>query len=902
MKLREISLRYLQGQKKHTIMTVIAIITATAFMTVMLAAVSVYRAAALNVCREENGTYHVVFNGLDKDQLVSVRSMDIFSETQIYSVSSYTSSVDVDYGQMKSEDAQMEYLLLNGNPVNDVFLRFKAGELTMLPQNMNTVFEGRLPEKDGEIVLSAQSTYLWGYPELGDTVTARLVTCKAKSDTPQSVDAPRSVDTPRSVEGIPQYLSDAFDITDVTDISFTVVGFSENSNIVDYSDTRLKSYSNDTDNLLARFSDKTNDLYWDMHYAFKDAGYEIDDFSYGLNQELLDLEGKGVTAKFSQAVFFGIVYLVILFLMFCVRMVIDNAFEISSRERIKQFGLLKAVGASNKQVFSLVVWEAVYLAVPGVIIGILLGTGCAAGLFGIVKNLPYLSDSSANFDMRDMLVFDIRPYVYISSAVIGVLWVVISAVSTGMRSIKSSPVEAMNAAGKRDKVRIPKHPSGLEKGRSFIAAYSALSIKRNKKRYIITMVSMVMSIVLFTTFSYGAQLANDKITTEFDEERVPNDFAVQTYTLSPNAIHESTDKMISSGYFENVQYDCILKFRLSNEALNITEGTPPYEDGAVLTAVHPVSRETFEKYIRPDSGITYDELEQSGAMLIDPVMKDKSGAELYTFAQNDTIPETITSEPFIDSMVFFLDAVTINAGGTYSTDLRTYYSCNGLASAVMAEAPFEQLVSQIGIDSSSSQVEYNGQKYTLFSRTIFADAADGMENEARNYLNRNFYNSFTDNAEDMAKAVSNLGIVKTVGYFAVLIISLIAAVNIVNIISSNVMGRTSELAMLRACGMSDNQLHKLILTESLIYAALASFSSLLVVEAAVFIIQIPFKNHFHDLDMDDFGLKMSAAAPLKYILIAAAVSFIVAAAASYVPARRIIKSPIVENIRNSENQ
>lgn len=894
MKLREISLRYLRGQKKHTIMTIIAIITATAFMTVMLAAVSVYRAAALNVCREENGTYHVVFNGLDKDQLVSVRSMDIFSETQIYSVSSYTSSVDVDYGQMKSEDAQMEYLLLNGNPVNDVFLRFKAGELTMLPKNMNTVFEGRLPEKDGEIVLSAQSTYLWGYPELGDTVTAQLVTCKTKSDTPQSVD------TPRSVEGIPQYLSDAFDITDVTDISFTVVGFSESSNIVDYSDTRLRSYSTNTDNLLARFSDKTNDLYWDMHYAFRDAGYEIDDFSYGLNQELLDLEGKGVTAKFSQAVFFGIVYLVILFLMFCVRMVIDNAFEISSRERIKQFGLLKAVGASNKQVFSLVIWEAVYLAVPGVIIGILLGTGCAAGLFGIVKNLPYLSDSSANFDMRDMLVFDIRPYVYISSAVIGVLWVVISAVSTGMRSIKSSPVEAMNAAGKHDKVRIPKHPSGLEKGRSFIAAYSALSIKRNKKRYIITMVSMVMSIVLFTTFSYGAQLANDKITAEYEENRSPSDFSVQTYSLTADGIHESIDKMASSGCFENIAYDCVLKFYMDNDTLKINQGNDAYESGGIAFAIHPVSRETFEKHIVPDSGISYDDLENSGSILIDSVMKDKSGNILYKIT--DSIPEAFTANPFIDSMVYFLDPVTISTAGTYSTDLRTYYSCDGTCTAVMAESSYEKLVTAIGIDSSSAQVEYNGGNYTLFSRTIYADAVSGAEAEARNYLTRNFYNSFTDNAADMAKAVSNLGIVKTVGYFAVLIISLIAAVNIVNIISSNVMGRTSELAMLRACGMSDKQLHKLILSESLIYAALASFSSLLVVEAAVFIIQIPFKTHFHDLDMDDFGLKMSAAAPLKYILIAAAVSFIVAAAASYVPARRIIKSPIVENIRNSENQ
>lgn len=889
MKLREISLRYLRGQKKHTIITIIAIITATAFMTVMLAAVSVYRSASLNICKETNGTYHVVFNGLDKEQLVSVRSMDIFEETQIYSVSSYTSSTDMDYGQMKSEDAQIEYLILNGIPVDDIFLRFKAGELTMLPSSMNSVFEGRLPEKDGEIVLSAKSSYMWGYPEIGDTVTAELVTCKAKTGEAQSFD------------NVPAYLYEKFDIADVSEISFTVVGFSEESNIVDYSDTRLKSYSYLTDNVVARFSDSANDLYWDMDHAFKAAGYEIDDFSYGINQELLDLEGKGVSAKFSQAVFFALVYLVVIFLMFCVRMVIDNSFEISSKERIKQFGLLKAVGASGKQIFSMVVWEAVYLAIPGVAVGILLGTGCAAGLFTIVKNLPYLSDSSTSFNMRDMLIFELKPYVFISSALIGILWVVVSAVSTGMRSIKSSPVDAMNSAGKNEKIRIPKHPSGLEKGRSFIGAYSSLSIKRSKKRYIITMVSMIMSIVLFATFSYVAEISNDKIKKEFVENRVPNDFSIQIFSLSPDDIHTDILKMSSSGYFENIQYDCVLKFYMNNETLNILPDTEAYENGGLPVGIHPIGRETFEKYITADSGITYDEFEQSGSVLIDPVMKDKSGNELYRFADKESLPDSVTAAPFIDSMVFFLDPVTIEMAGTYSTDLRTYFSCDGMALAIMAEAPYEKLISELGIDSSSAQIEYSGGTYTLFARILYADAAAGMETEARNYLNRNYYDSFTDNAADMSKAVSDLGIVKTVGYFAVLIIALIAAVNIVNIISANVLGRTSELTMLRACGMSDKQLHKLVLSESLIYAALASFSSLLVVEAAIFLVQIPFKTHFHDLDMEDIGFTLSAAAPLKYILITAAVSFIIAAAASWVPARRIIKSPIVENIRSTEN-
>ena len=83
--------------------------------------------------------------------------------------------------------------------------------------------------------------------------------------------------------------------------------------------------------------------------------------------------------------------------MFCIRMVIDNSFELASKERIKQFGLLKAVGASKKQVFSLVMWEAFYLAVPGVILGILAGLGSSAAIFSAVKNLPYLHDVSLDY-------------------------------------------------------------------------------------------------------------------------------------------------------------------------------------------------------------------------------------------------------------------------------------------------------------------------------------------------------------------------------------------------------------------------------------------------------------------------------------------------------------------------
>ena len=152
MKLSEITAKYLKGQKKHTIMTITAVVVSVAFLTVLLCALSVYRASAL-ASAQQNGTYHVVFNSLTKDQYVSIKNMDIFAKTQNYSVSSFTSRTDIDFGQMAKEYAHIEYLIRDVQMVDDVFLRL-GSDVDMLPEGMRTCTEGRLPEKDGEIALA----------------------------------------------------------------------------------------------------------------------------------------------------------------------------------------------------------------------------------------------------------------------------------------------------------------------------------------------------------------------------------------------------------------------------------------------------------------------------------------------------------------------------------------------------------------------------------------------------------------------------------------------------------------------------------------------------------------------------------------------------------------------------
>lgn len=872
MKLSTIALRYLKGQKKHTIMTIIATVISVAFLTTLLSGLSVYRASALNIAEKTNGTYHILFNDLNKEQLLALKSLPLFEKTENYGISAYSSNTDMDFGLMEKENASVEYLMVNDTLADEVFLRLPKDGLTMFPDSMTKLTDGRMPEKDGELVISDYSAYMWGYPAIGDTVTVRLITCKAKGTGETTV-----------TENIPETLTSVFDPVSIEEITFTVVGYCEEYNIVDYSDTHLKSYSWGKDNLIARFSDAANDYYWDLHYALADMGLEIDDLDYSFNQELLDLEGKGVTAKFSQALFFAVMYLAVIFIMFCVRLVIDNSFEIASAERIKQFGLLKAVGASKKQIFALVIWEAIYLALPGTALGILLGTGISAAAFNAVKELSFLSSVTSEYDFAAMLEFDIKPYVYITSAVIGILWVIVSAISTGLRSIKASPVEAMRAAGKSGNIRVPRKPSKLEKGGSFIGAYSTLSIKRNRKRYMITMLSMVMSVMLFTLFSYGLEAAQERIGKEFGTYRRPADYVISYTAYEPFSVYDRAAEMEAEGCFEDIRVD-------SEAALFDTKTETLY-------LLHPISRAAYEKDIV--SSISYDDILGTGKLILCQADYSEDGA--YLSERYSSTPQSITVTPFVSDSMEFLSDLTLDCAGLYTTDHSTYQSKNDNVLALMPEEDYSELMNTMGKDNYTFTLTApDGSEYCTYYRCITAFPAEGSEREAKTYLDKRFMGRYDDNAADNAKAQGILEAVKIIGYFVIGIISLIAVVNIVNIISSNVLGRTPELAMLRACGMTDRQVRGLVLRESLMYAFSASVIALVLTELAIFAVRLPFITHFHDLEFKDIGIELSYIAPLKYIVPAAAAAFIAALFAAWFPSSRMIKTPIVENIRNTE--
>jgi putative ABC transport system permease protein len=120
--------------------------------------------------------------------------------------------------------------------------------------------------------------------------------------------------------------------------------------------------------------------------------------------------------------------------------IIFNTFSMLVAQRTKELALLRAVGASRKQVTRAVLGEAIVLGLIGSTLGLAAGAGLAMLLAQLFKAI--------GLDLNAGLVFTVKPVIW--SYVVGVLVTVVAAYFPARRAAKIPPVAAM-----RDDVALP---------------------------------------------------------------------------------------------------------------------------------------------------------------------------------------------------------------------------------------------------------------------------------------------------------------------------------------------------------------------------------------------------------------------------------------------------------------
>jgi putative ABC transport system permease protein len=134
---------------------------------------------------------------------------------------------------------------------------------------------------------------------------------------------------------------------------------------------------------------------------------------------------------------FGTVLLVFAaVIVFVSAFIINNTFQIVLGQRVRELGLLRALGASSKQVRRSVLGEAFLIGLTATVIGILLGV--------VLGQVVQAALNSTGFGLPDGPT-QLRLRTVIAAAIVGIGITMLSALSPALRTRKLSPIDALQA-------------------------------------------------------------------------------------------------------------------------------------------------------------------------------------------------------------------------------------------------------------------------------------------------------------------------------------------------------------------------------------------------------------------------------------------------------------------------
>lgn len=189
--------------------------------------------------------------------------------------------------------------------------------------------------------------------------------------------------------------------------------------------------------------------------------------------------------------------------VFCIK----NSFDISITEKIKQYGMLRSVGATKKQIRKNVFFEATILGLIGIPLGLFAGM-LASYILVIVTNL-FLTDMLTE---GLKLVLSYSWIAIIFAILLGFITIYFSALRSAFKASKVSPIDSIrNSSNIKIKAKKVKSPKIIKKIFGIGGEISYKNLKRNKKKYRTTVISIVVSVSVFIALSYFMNVAFSEI-------------------------------------------------------------------------------------------------------------------------------------------------------------------------------------------------------------------------------------------------------------------------------------------------------------------------------------------------------------------------------------------------------
>ena len=872
---KQITYRYLRVQKKRTILTIIGIILSVALITAIGTMVISMRDAAIKDVIKGKGNYHVIFTDVPSDKTDKITKNVEVEKSGITKPDGYAPLRETTEEERESLPIPYKYLSVRG---------YDKESLDILPYKIE---EGRFPISSDEIVLEKLVLeYFPKKPKVGDKIVLSLGKRIIKGE-----DGKEVVDLQR-IDGGFDYSKIGERFEKEKEKEYTVVGIMDSNNIwsegpiyntivgLDKKDLKDNSYD-----IYVRFNsinksrDKAEKIANNISLTEEDIEY---------NDELLRLSAQSPSEVLNNALTKILIFIIVLVIVATVA-VIYNSFNISIIERISQFGLLRSVGSTPKQIRNMVFKEATILGAIGIPIGLFCGVLAMKIVLYIISLIKF--DFVADFEIM------ISPIVLVISSILGLITIYLSAYGPAKKAGKISPLDAVRNTGgfKKETFKKVKSSKLIRKLFGMEGELAYKNLRRNRKRFIITIFSMVISIVLFISFSSFSNYMF-KIGA-VDDEEIGNFLIYSPGDLDLDSISKelkNTEDVkrvykASNSHVNTLVKDDVISPKLkelskeSNEDIynEKRQGSTVVPNSNIMTFGND-NMDALKPYLK-DGTVDIEKLNSENGVLVvtttpgyDEKNKKNVIIEGFKFKVGDKI--LVSDNVYDDDNKGNFKEVKIMGileRGLLSSDYK--YNLNGGLNIVSTEEICEKL-----IDGG------------LHTEVYIEMKRDGNDEPVREYLSglkekdsKFNYLDYSEQAEEDRK-VSIIMNIFLYGFVAV--IALISCVNIINTISTNLILRTRELAMIKAVGMSQKSVKKMVALESIYYGLMATIYGGIVGTGLSYLL------YSIVLEIKGFDWMI----PWNSILISSIGAIAVALISAYIPLKRINNGNIIDKIKMEE--
>lgn len=889
--LNELSVKDLKLNKKRSIVIIIGIILSTALICGVAGLITSFQNTFIDTAKDSQGNYHAIFYNVPKDELKYIE--------ENRSIEDYYLSEELGYSYLtngKTSTGEEEKPLVNVISMNDKFLNNMA----------INVKDGRLPENDSELAISTRinEKFKTNY-KVGDTVTLNVGELKGTLEN-QNANY-YDEEQIKKTDGTEQTTEN--EIVNVTSKTYKIVGIIERptTTIEPYEAdwftviTKMQTinkkaniavlyskpndYVKNTESInqmvIAKSGTKENDF---NRVSGLDKTYKSYKYKIKINKELLAYQGASLDDETLKTIY-GLGAFIMGIVLVSSVFVIRNGFAISITERLKQYGMLSSIGATKKQIKKSVYFEGFILGIIGIPLGIL------SGIFAI-----YILVNVVNYILKDyvsrgtLLTYGMSWSAIVISIIVSVVTIWLSCRRSAKKASKITPIEAIRSSEdvklKAKKIKCPKIITKIFKTGGEIAYKN---LKRSKKKYRTTVISIIVSVVIFIAISsfiqYGFKMssayyternynyvvyayttASPEDTEKFAKEQAENLKMLTDISNLPDAGDVSINKtntfemnMDEKHKAELTEYGKNIKARYSESNSN--------QEQIDNVNIISLSKNAYDAYLKKIGG-DY-ETYKDGAILIDNnINLDEKGKKIqgsmYTWKKGDTVTGKINDKEYNIKIVAKTEERPNGVENLYNTN--AYFIVS------------EDFINKTGYISA-----------TLCAQSIDAYKLDEEVEQYKkdNNLTNSNLNSF--NLEESVRAENAVVLVISIFLYGFIgVITLIGITNIFNTITTNMNLRKKEFAMLKSIGMTKKEFNRMIRLESIFYGVKSLVIGIPIGLGLSYGMYTVFRN----------SMEMNYILPYKSIIVAVIFVAVVIGIIMKYSMSKINKQNIIETIRN----